>query len=149
MATTSTVPSAKAALVALIGTALPGVQVTYGRPSDAELDSECVWVGDATGQQRVPTIKAGRKARHETYSVDVVCWTVIQRGLVSEAEARAFVLLGEVEDVVADDPSLGLTTATTPVFFATTGQFETAADVASGIPVAVVRMSVNCEARLA
>lgn len=149
MATTSTVPSAKAALTALVAAALSGVQVTYGRPADAELNSECVWIGDTTGRQRVPTIKAGRKARHETYSIDVVCWVDIERGLTSEAEARAFVLLGEVEDAVADDPSLGLATATTPVFFATCGEFATAADVASGRPIAVVRMSVDCEARLA
>jgi hypothetical protein len=146
VATTSTVPTAKAALVSLIGTALSGVQVTYGRPSDAELDRECVWVGDVTGRQQVPTMKAGRKARHETYSVEVVAWVAMDRGLVSDAEARAFVLLGSVEDVVANDPTLGIATGTA-YFGATTGDFDSAADLIGG-PAAVVRLNVDCTARL-
>lgn len=147
MALHSTVPTAKAALVTLIGTALTGVQVTYGRPADSQLERECVWVGDATGQQRVPTMKAGRKARHETYSIEVVCWVADTRGLISTAEARCFELVGEIEDVVADDPTLGLASAAA-FFQATTGNFDTAADLIGG-PAAVVRINVDCEARLA
>ena len=71
----------------------------------------------------------------------------MDRGLVSDAEARAFVLLGEVEDVVADDPTLGIATSVA-YFCATTGDFETATD--AGLPVAaVVRLNVDCTARLA
>lgn len=145
MATTSTVPTAKAALVALIDAALE-VQVTYGRPADGELQRECVWVGNVTGQQRVPTMKAGRKARHETYSVEVIAWVDNDRGLVSDAEARCFELLGSVEDVVADDPTLGIATGLT-YFKAEAGDFETAADLIVG-PAAAIRLNIDCEARL-
>jgi hypothetical protein len=142
----STVPTAKAALVTLIGAQLTGVQVTYGRPADSQLERECVWVGDVTGQQRVPTMMAGRKHRQEDYSVEVVCWVADTRGLVSAAEARCFELLGEVEDVVADDPTLGL--ATNVGFFqATAGTFDTASDLIGG-PAAVIRLAIDCSARL-
>ena len=146
MADHSTVPAAKAALVALIGAALAGVQVTYGRPADAQLERECVWVGDATGTHRVPVMAAGRKRRQEDYSIEVICWVAKTHGLISAAEARCFELLGEVEDVVADDPTLGLA-SNVGYFQATAGSFDTASDLPGG-PAAVINLSIACSARL-
>lgn len=148
MATSSTIPTAKAALVSLIGAALSGVQVKYGRPADNQLERECVYVGDVTGSSRVPTMRAGRKPREETYSVEVVVAVLMLEGEVTEAEARAFTLLTEVEDVVADDPTLGIAAAT-GFFQATAGGFDVVSDLTQEGPACVIRFNVDCKARLA
>lgn len=148
MATSSTIPAAKAALVSLIGSALSGVQVKYGRPADNQLARECVWIGDVSGAQRIPVIAAGRKRREETYQIDVVCAVLRPRGEVSDAEARAFVLMTEVEDVVADDSTLGLATATGFFEATTEGPIETEAAQTLEGPACVVRFTVACKARL-
>jgi hypothetical protein len=144
----STVPAVKAALVTLLTTAINDttVQVTYGRPADSMLQRECVWVGRATGTDRVPTIKAGRKAREERYAVDVVFWVAKPRGTTQEAETRAFELLESAENVLADDPSLGNLDG---LVHATAGTWEADADVANEGPYALLVLEVDCVARLA
>lgn len=117
MALHSTVPTVKAQLVSLIDAALI-VPVTYAWPGP-EAAAECVFLGphpqtadirlDVSSE--IPTIKAGRKQRQEDYTVRVTVWS-FQPELTSEdaatCELRAFTLAGEVEDVLADDPRLGL-----------------------------------------
>ena len=147
MATTSTVPAAKTALVTLISAALPGVQVTYGRPPDNELERECVYVGNVSGVQRIPTMRAGRKPREETYSVEIVVAILLERGTTSDAEDRAFELLAECEDVVADDPTLAIASAAGS-FEAVAGSFESTADYTLEGPACVVQWNVDCKARL-
>ncbi len=146
MATTSSVPAVKAAIVALVATALPGISVTYGRPMNSTLPREAVFVGDVRGQHRVPTMKSGRKAREETYTLDVVIAVLMPRGTLSEAEARAFVLATEVEDALADDPSLG---GVDGLIHATAGSFRSEPEFANEGPVAVVVLEVDCLSRLA
>lgn len=106
MATRSTVPAVKAALVALLEAALVDVSVSYSHPGNA-LPVEAVYLGDVRGTSEVPTSRAGRLARHERYTVDL--WiSVTTDGSSSEAaEARAAELLAEVEDVLAEDVTLG------------------------------------------
>lgn len=146
-ATTSTVPAVKTALVTLIGTALSGVQVTYGRPADNKLNRECVYVGEATGAHRIPVYKGTvRKPREERYSVEVVVAVIKARGDVTDSESRAFTLLASVEDVVANDPTLG---AVDGLLHATAGSWETAAEQTAEGPAAVIRFNVDCLARLA
>lgn len=117
MATTSTVPTVKARLVTLFDAALT-VPVTYAWPGP-ESEPECVFLGPhpQTADIRldlsssIPTIKAGRKQRQEEYTVRVTVWS-FRPDLTTEdaatCELRAFEIAEAVEDVLADDPRLGL-----------------------------------------
>lgn len=145
MATSSTVPAVKQALVALLAAALPSTQVSYGRPADSMLTRSCVWLGRAAGADRVPVMSAGRKTREQTYSVTVFVWVAKPRGTVEEAETEAHVLLTEVGDALADDPSLG---GVDGLIHATAGDWEVEADVAQEGPFCLITLDVDCLARI-
>lgn len=125
MATTSTVPTVKAQLVTKFTTALATasrddgqVPVTYAWPGPAT-QPECVFLGPnpQTADLRldlssdIPTIKAGRKQRQESYTVRVTVWEwrpdLTATGAAT-VEAQAFALAAEIEDVLANDPQAGL-----------------------------------------
>lgn len=109
MPTTSSVPTARLALVNLltVAPALSGVQVGYSHPGDAvEVDS--VYLGDVSGRQGPATMKAGRRTRDETYTVDVFVETTVDGPTAQGASERAWLLATAVEDVVANDATLGL-----------------------------------------
>lgn len=118
MATTSTVITVKQALVSLLDAAMP-VPVTYAWPGKMT-QPEAVFLGPhpETSDVRIdvdsqiPTMKAGRKQRAETYSVRVTVW-VFRPDLnvegAEECETRAFELFESIEDVLANDPTLGST----------------------------------------
>lgn len=126
MATTSTVPTVKTRLVTKITTALNNaavgggqIPVFYAWPG-ADAEPECVFLGPhpATADIRldishdIPTIKAARKQRQEDYTVRVTVWTFrpeLSADGAEECETRAFVILGHIEDELADDTKLGLT----------------------------------------
>jgi hypothetical protein len=125
MSTTSTIPTVKARIVTVLTTALATagtsggqVPVTYAWPGPST-EPECVFLGphpetadirlDASHQ--VPTIKAGRKQRQEDYPVRVTVWEFrpdLSPSDADDAEARAFLLAGAIEDALANDPTLGL-----------------------------------------
>lgn len=121
----STLPAVKAALVSLLETALASsgvsggqIPVQYAWTPDAA--DEMVFLGRREGgapfwstriESQIPGMKAGRKARRETYNVDLTVWTYrgdLTPADAAEAEARLFVLLAKVEDVLANDTSLDL-----------------------------------------
>lgn len=104
---TSTVPAVKAQLVALLTAALPTVDVTYSHPGDA-IQPESVYLGGVRGSHDYPVVRAGRKPRQETYTIDVWIEALRDGTTSQEAEERAWVLFGELEDAIADDPTLGL-----------------------------------------
>lgn len=117
MPTTSTVPDVKTKLVELIK-ANVDVEVFYAWPGPST-PSECVFIGRypdleddvVSVTSEIATIKAGRKQRTETYAVPVTIWSFrpdLTAEKAEEAEARAFELMEAVEDVLADDPTLGL-----------------------------------------
>lgn len=108
MATTSAIPLVKAKLKELLTTAFSGtgVQVTYSAPLDAAR-LESVFMGDSRADQTIPVSRAGRQARQEVSLIDVHCNAVKAGDDASEAEARAFEIAGEVEDALAEDPTLG------------------------------------------
>jgi hypothetical protein len=117
VALTSTVPTVKARLVTLFDAALT-VPVTYAWPGPETAD-ECVFLGPHPStadiridlSSQIPTIKAGRKQRQEEYVVRVTVWSFRPELTPVDAqtcEERAFALAAEVEDVLADDPRLGL-----------------------------------------
>lgn len=105
----STVPAVKAGLVSALDarSGLDNVDVTYSHPGDA-LQPEAVYLGGVRGTHELPIMRAGRKPRQENYTIDV-WFEVIRDGTTSqEAEERAWVLFGELEDLLADDPTIGL-----------------------------------------
>lgn len=108
MATTSTLVTVKSAIVSLLETALPAVQVSYHHPGEPAMENECIFLGHATADKTVPTMKSGRKKTDERYTVQVVV-EVKGEGLTQlAADTRCMELFAEVEDVFADDPNLGL-----------------------------------------
>lgn len=165
MATSSTVPTVKARLVTLLTTALANsgpsggpVQVAYAWPG-AATESESVFLGrhgdlildptrpNTTIDSSVPTIKAGRKQRQENYSFELTVWSFrpdIQPDECAVAEARAFELYEQVDGVLADDPTLGLSS----IQYATLGGAEVATVPFQKGWAAVLVPSVEVRARL-
>lgn len=108
MASTSRIVDVKDALLSILSNdaGLAGIQVTRGKPGD-DIRDEAVWVGRAVGRHEPVTIRAGRQPRDETFTVDVVVSVLVGGGTIADAEDRAHVLMDEVEDAIAQDPSLG------------------------------------------
>lgn len=125
MSSSSTLPQVKAQLVTLLTAALATsgasggqIPVQYAWTPDAE--DEMVFLGrrDEDGPtwtsrltHDIATIKAGRKHRDETYTVEVTVWTYrhdVAPSDANEVDERAFELVEEVENVLANDPRLGL-----------------------------------------
>lgn len=147
MATGSTVYAVRAALVASLTAngALTGVQVSHGYPGESKIKREAIYVDRVVGQHRIANIKAGRKQRDETYSATVVVSVVKDRGSVAEVEQRALVLLQEVEDTIADDPSIG---SVDGLVAATAGDFRMVSDFTSNGAACVIEFDVDVDARL-
>lgn len=131
MATTSTLPAVKAQLVSRLTTLLATtgvggtpIPVTYAWPG-TDARHEAVYLGRhpefvanplaATGTIKadLASIKAGRKYRDESYDIEATIWSFrpeLDAKDAATAEARAFVILGVLEDLLADTPQIGLTT---------------------------------------
>ena len=126
MGTVSTIPTVKSKLVELFAAAGPEAFYAWPGPScppraiflgrHPELDDVRI---DGTSED--PTIKAGRRQRQETYTVPVTAWS-FRPDLTAEgaetAEADAFDLAKTVEDVLADNVTLGLGPAVHRAFIA-------------------------------
>lgn len=118
MATTnSTIPTVKAKLVELFAAAVD-VPVFYAWPGPST-PPKCVFLGRhpelddirIDGQSELATIQAGRKQRQESYTVPVTAWTFrpdLDSTAAKTCEVEAFDLAAHLEDVVADDPTIGL-----------------------------------------
>jgi len=83
------------------------VQVSHGFPG-ALLENECIWIGAVEGPVTVPSLKAGRKRRHDNFTIDIHVVAAIpgKQSSPALAEARFEDLMEAVEDVIADDPHL-------------------------------------------
>lgn len=107
-ATTSRVPQFKADLLAAIRAKVTGVQAEYAWPGP-NTKPESIYFGETvTGTSVVPSMRSGRVARQEDYTVTVVAWAYQPASnplAAAAAEARAFELMAAVEDVLADDPA--------------------------------------------
>lgn len=111
MATTSSVPTFKAALAAQIQAVLPDLQVEYSMPGDI-MERETLYLGDINGAFEIPTMKAGRKTRNENYALAVIIDVVIPGGLAQDAELQAFNYAAKLEDILANNPGAqGVTSA--------------------------------------
>lgn len=129
MATVSTIPTVKARIVTVLTAATTtsgpdggALQVTYAWPGPNTLEHEAIFLGfhpalrdiRLDADHDIPTIKAGRKQRQENYTIPMTIWTFrpdLDADEAATAEARAFTLLGLVEDEFADDVNIGLANA--------------------------------------
>lgn len=112
MSTTSTVPSVRAALVAGLQAraGLGQVQVSRRWPGP-DTESEGIWLGDVEGTSVISGVKKGRQRRQETYNLEVIIQTLQASETPQDpenSEDRAYVLLGELEDMLAENPRVGL-----------------------------------------
>jgi hypothetical protein len=107
MATTSSVPTVRARLVTLLEAALPTTQISYGHPGEA-MDRESVFLGQARGSHTLATVRAGRRTRDEEYTIDVWVATTAAGPTPQEASERAWTLAAALEDICANDATLGL-----------------------------------------
>jgi hypothetical protein len=99
---------ALAALIDLTTAALPDVSVTYEAPrSENQEATGLVYGADPlTADGSAGPMRAGRKAAREEGALTVVCESLRPSQL--EADRATVVLVGRVETVVADNPTLGL-----------------------------------------
>lgn len=108
--TNTTAPATKDALVTGLRAwpALDGVQVERRWPGPSA-EPEGVYLGNVSGESRIPNIKAGRQDRHETYQVEIVIW-VYRASFTAEdaaaSEDRAYELYAAVDEFVAENVHL-------------------------------------------
>lgn len=113
MPTSSTVPAFLDSLLAQIGSELSDVQVSSAWPGPNATENESVFIGDSIDNWNVeiPTMKAGRKQRQETYSLTVEAWVAVPGELrqdsAAAARSRAIELIDALDSLLADDPDLG------------------------------------------
>lgn len=143
MALISTVPTVKDQLITVLRAraGLTGVQVERQWPGDT-IKPEAIWLGKVDGAHVIATIKAGRKARDEEYRLEAIV-SVVKNG-VEAAEERAFVLLGEIESELADNPRIGLTS----INWATVADWEAITTRGPQGAVAEIRAFIEVSARL-
>lgn len=104
---TSVLSKVRAYLKDAMRTALPdAVQVEYARPTD--LETEAVWFGPSSFTQDYGPMQAGRKQRNETGSVGVSISAAVEGQTAQEADDRVMELWAVLENVIADDPTLGM-----------------------------------------
>lgn len=147
---TTTLPTVKAQLVAVLAAraGLAGVQVSAVWPGKESTEQESVWLGDARGRRDYPVVRAGRKPRDETYTLDVFIQVLRPESWDPSAETRAFELFAELEDAIAADPAIGLS-ATLPTLVLGAGAFTLANGVLDpGGWGALIRAEVEARARL-
>lgn len=109
MASRSTAPTFRAALLAALQArpALSSVQTAASHPGDTR-ENESIYFGEIRGSSDIPTIRAARKARQERYTLDVWFDLDAVGPDADTASNRAWALFGELEDILADDPTVGL-----------------------------------------
>lgn len=147
MATSSTVTAARARIVSLLTAngALSGVQISHGYPGEGLIKRKSIYVDRVTGRHTIANIKSGRKQRDEEYTVTVGIAVIRDKGTIAAAESEAFDMLEEVEDMVADDPSLGDLDG---IVHATAGEFRVFSELTSGGPACVIEFDIDVRARL-
>lgn len=107
-ATTSVVVTAKRKLVELLRarSGLAGVQVEYAWPGEGKASREIIYLGGASGPVQIAGLRAGRKTRDEAPELLVLVKAEIPGGDQEQADVRVYALGAELEDLLAEDPSL-------------------------------------------
>ena len=92
-------------LLSFIRMNLTGVQVGYSEPTTIERRS--VWLGKVEGVSTIRTLKAGRKNRADTFTIEVFCFALASGDADGEESDVAVMELWEqVEDIPAVHPFL-------------------------------------------
>lgn len=144
----SVVPTVRQAIVdrLRLRAGLSGIQVEPTHPG-AAIEEETIFLGDAhDGKHEIANLKAGRKSRNEEFTLDVYVAVLTPGNSATEAEQRAFALLGEVESMLADDPRVGL--AASVLQSAEGGDWEESLEPEELGWTCALRFEVKCRARL-
>lgn len=148
----SRIPAILAAWKALATTAIPSYEVRQGQPTtDVPLQGLYVAATDETDEITFSQTWAGQgsRSRNETFDIPNLLFRRTgdndQTTVVSELEAL-FVTLGSLEDVVRNDPTLGVSGYTVRAQFGTDGATsQTQSD--NGL-VSRVRFNLHVETRI-
>jgi hypothetical protein len=85
---------------------LTGVTVEPGWPGDRVPAAQLIWFDEIDGAISVPVMTGGRKQRADTFTLSIQI-RVIGLGTLDETMSRLFEIVGVVENLLADDTSLG------------------------------------------
>jgi hypothetical protein len=110
MSVSSTIPTVKARILELMAerVGLAEVQRTYSHPGKLlERESIC-FLNPENIVHEIRAMKAGHKPRDESYDLVMLVYVHRVGASQEETEARAFDLLAEIEDLLADDATLGI-----------------------------------------
>lgn len=89
---------------------MAGVQVEPGWPGDTQ-QAESVWIESLTGTETVPYMKGGaRVVTDDRFDIPLQI-RVANRADLDATGTRLAEIVGAVQDIVKDDPSLGFTPA--------------------------------------
>ena len=145
--TTSTMAALKASLRTELQAraGLSGVQVTYGDIGDGGR-WESIRLGEVeTGAQNPAAMRSGTQRRRESYILHVYV-EVIGKPTPEANEARAIVLAGELEDLVASDPKVN---DVPNLLFCYVEGFEMETnEVAGEGPRTLIDITLQCEGNL-
>lgn len=102
-------PIVRAALIALIADrpAMADVLVTHVWQGNGD-EQEHVYLGATSATYDYATIRSGRRTRDEDYTVQVIIDVADPTDWGPASETRAFALAADVESMLADDPTVGL-----------------------------------------
>lgn len=110
MASVSTVPAAKAGILALIKARpnLTAVQTGWSHPGQ-DISKESIFMGAArfSGEQTV-ALRAAPQYQDEDYTVPVWVDVLLEGDDAQAAETRMWQLVGEVEQAIRNDKTLGI-----------------------------------------
>ncbi len=127
------------------------VPVLWGVPISAPAGRKVVMLGSIeTDLNEVPTMKSGRKARNDDFTIPVLCWRYNAGDKTPEdIERDVEELARRIDDALADDPTLdGTPTLSSAVVVRFDGPSSAPADNGKGWR-AWVEMSIRCKTRLA
>lgn len=83
--------------------------VARGAPFKRITGKEGIFIGGVEdGTHEFATMRAGRKTRNERYLLKINIRTKRDGAEPVDAEERAFELLSEIEDILSEDPRIGL-----------------------------------------
>lgn len=85
---------------------LSTTQIEPGFPGGKKLEREAIWLDEIFGDQDLANIKAGRRDRNDVFSLPLEM-RVAGLGDLDSTMSRLNTMQGAIEDVLADDASLG------------------------------------------
>jgi hypothetical protein len=115
---TSTIPAAKAALIALLKAATyPAGQpaIDYGDPGVAKVEHEHIWLG-GTGQDGQDWAPYGQLKREEEYALELYVHVANPGTSQQEATERAYALFGVIESTIRAQARTASSTVATGVW---------------------------------